>query len=177
MLHTPPHLLNRKATRRAADARRGRLGAGRYNHLVQRLAHVIRQAFDAGAIGSPWGFEGPLRAGIRADLCLQGWRWPDADAAAFDLLGDAFRIVCPNRPGWDEGQPEWAIHAGLLIERTICVRCKRPLPEGHFKFCGALCRSAHSKAIAAIKEAQEGEAYDLVTQRSLRVVGGYDTGL
>ena len=122
MLMVPPPL-RAKEHRRIRDARRGKLGPGRFDNLVRALARVIRLAFEARATASFWGLEGPLRAGIRSDLCLQGWRWRDADDMARELLAEAFRVVRATRPTWNEGQPEWAIPANTLIERTRCARC------------------------------------------------------
>ncbi len=150
--------LKRKQERRDRDARRGRLGPGRFDAQVKELVAVIRWAFDAGAIGSLFGLEGPLRHAIRADLCLQGWRWRDADDMAREVMDEALRAVRAIRPTWNEGQPEWTIPANTLIERTRCVRCHKPLPEGHHKFCGVLCASAHGKRLASIREADEARA-------------------
>lgn len=58
---------------------------------------------------------------------------------AREMLADAFRMAGAVRPSWNEGQLEWTIEAGTLIERTRCVRCHKPLPEGHHKFCGEIC--------------------------------------
>ncbi|SIR22486.1 hypothetical protein SAMN05421641_13124 [Paracoccus thiocyanatus] len=166
MLQMPAHLINRKE-RRARDARRGRLGEGRYNILVRELARVIRMAFEAGDTGSLFGLEGPLRAGIRSDLCRQGWGWLTADLCARDLLDDAFRVVRAVRPTWNEGQPEWTIEAGTLIERTRCARrgCGKKLPEGHYKFCSRLCASSHQKSIEYLREASDQRALDIAVQR------------
>ncbi|WP_444462565.1 hypothetical protein [Rhodobacter capsulatus] len=166
MLQLPAHMINRKE-RRARDARRGRMGEARYNALAKELARVIRLAFQAGATGSLWGLEGPLRAGIRSDLCLQGWGWCAADLLAREVLEDAFRIAgAMIRPTWNEGQPEWTIEAGTLIERTRCVRCHKPLPEGHHKYCGDICGSAHRAYTRRAGMATEATAYDLATQRT-----------
>lgn len=148
----------RKATRAERDALRGRMGSGRYEALVRDLAAVIRLAFEAGATGSLFGLEGPLRAGIRADLCLQGWRWRDAHAMACDLMDEAFRRVRAVRPSWNEGQSEWVIQPGLIIERTFCVSCHKPLPEGHKKFCSDPCRTGHHNRLFRLREAQEDAA-------------------
>ncbi len=134
----------RKEQRRERDRLRGRLGPGRFDALVQELAGVIRLAFEAGATASLWGLEGPLRHAIRSDLCLQGWKWKAADQMARDVLDEAFRRVRANRPTWEEGQPEWVIHEGLLIERTRCANCHKPLPEGHYKYCSKLCSDVSS---------------------------------
>ncbi|QRZ15958.1 hypothetical protein JWJ88_13675 [Paracoccus methylovorus] len=152
------------AARREREARRGQLGKGRFEMLVKELVAVIRLAFEAGATATLFGLEGPLRAGIRADLCRQGWRWQDADDMAREMLNEAFRAVRATRPGWDEGQPEWIIHAGTLIERTRCVRCHVPLPEGHFKFCGDVCKSSYHSNLSLLKSAGEDQVIKIVTK-------------
>lgn len=150
--------VKRKQIRRERDAMRGRLGKDRFGFLVKELVAVIRLAFEAGATATLFGLEGPLRAGIRSDLCRQGWSWKDADSMAREMLDEAFRMVRANRPTWNEGQPEWTIHAGTLIERTRCIRCHAPLPEGHHKFCSSLCGNTHNAWISARKRAAESTA-------------------
>lgn len=97
----------RKEQRRERERLRGRLGRARFDALAGELARLIRLAFAAGDTGSLFGLEGPLRHGIRSDLCLAGWRWETADAMARDLLEEAFRRARAVRPDWYEGQPEW----------------------------------------------------------------------
>ena len=82
---------------------------------------------------------------------------------ACDLLSETFRRLHAERPDWYEGQPEWVIHEGLLIERTRCVNCHIPLPEGHHKFCGDLCGSAHRHRMATRRRAHEERAVSLAT--------------
>jgi hypothetical protein len=154
----------RKAARRERDAARGRLQRARFDARAAELASVIRLAFAAGATGSLFGLEGPLRHGVRSDLCLQGWRWRDADEMARDLLEEAFRRVRAVRPTWQEGQPEWNLEAGTLIERTRCARCHKPLPEGRPKFCGEICKSAHHGRLTRIREADEATAVQIAIQ-------------
>lgn len=155
--------LRRKQQRRERDARRGRLGKGRFDNLVRELAGLSRLAFQAGAVGSLFGLEGPLRHQIRSDLCLQGWEWKEADDMARELLGMAYMALRAKRPDWDEGQPEWAIATNILIERTRCVRCHAQLPEGHWKFCSDLCKSGHHVRNGAIRRASEDEALRIAT--------------
>lgn len=157
--------VDRKHERRARDARRQRLGRGRYDTLVKDLSTVIRIAFEAGATASLWGLEGPLRAGLRADFCLQGWGWIAAELLTRDILQDAFRAAGEEqRPEWEEGQPEWVIHAGSLIERTRCANCHRPLPDGHFKFCSKLCSTVFGGRLSRLKGASEDLAVTLATR-------------
>jgi hypothetical protein len=128
------------------------------------MATLIRLAFDAGAIGSLLGLEGPLRYGIRSDLCLIGWRWRDADLTASDIVADALRRVRAVRPTWNEGQREWTIQAGIMIERTRCIKCHKPLPEGHHKFCSRLCGDAHQHRMALLRKGNEDTALRIATK-------------
>ncbi|WP_074742983.1 hypothetical protein [Celeribacter indicus] len=153
----------RKQQRKERDARRGRLGQGRFDALVNELAEVIRLAFEAGATASVWGLEGPLRHAICSDLCLQGWAWETADLMARELMDCAHRRVGAKRPTWNEGQPEWVIYEGTLIERTLCANCHKPLPEGRPKFCSDLCKGAHHAITARLKIANEDQAIRIAT--------------
>ncbi|MFJ1293253.1 hypothetical protein [Paracoccus yeei] len=160
-------MVDRKMARRerdARDAQRGQMGRDRFNNLAGRIVEVIRQAFISGETASVFGLEGPLRAGIRADLCRQGWRWRDADDEACSLLHEAFLTLRAERPNWEEGQASWAVSDDVLVSRTLCVNCGGALPEGHYKFCGDLCASAHHHALNSIKSACEGAAYDKVVK-------------
>ena len=161
---TEAMMQERRRARRAKEASRGRLGPGRFHGFVSELAGVMRLAFDAGATGSLFGLEGALRHAIRSELCLNGWRWPDADATARDLMDAAFRAVSARRPTWNEGQPEWTVEAGTLIERTRCARCGSPLPEGHHKFCSSLCARAHQNYRYRINRTSEAAAVAMATR-------------
>lgn len=161
-----PEALLRKKQRRERDARRGRLGKGRFDNIVRDFAGAIRLAHAAGEIGSLFGLEGPLRHSIRSDLCLQKWSWSDADDMAREILGMVFLVLRANRPSHDEGQPDWAISTNILTERTLCVRCHAPLPEGHFKYCSDLCGNASRAWAARLKSANE----DLAVQMAVRSI-------
>ena len=150
--------------RRERDARRGRLGPGRFDALVKELEGVIRLAFEAGATATLFGLEGPLRHELRSALCLQGWRWPDANAMACDLMDDAFRRVNATRPTWNEGQLEWTVEAGTLIERTRCVHCHKPLPEGHHKFCNHLCAQNYHRRTHRRRYQTEASAINMAVR-------------
>jgi hypothetical protein len=58
-------------------------------------------------------------------------------------------------------QKEWTISSGDLIERTRCVACHKPLPEGHFKFCGSICAGAHQMRLHRVRSAREETALDM----------------
>lgn len=102
--------------------------------------------------------EGPCRAGIRASLCMAGWRWADADFAAVEIVLSALNLIGARRPTWQQGQPEWTQDGALPIERTNCIRCRKPLPEGHYKFCGKVCSDAAYKARAEVVASEDRRA-------------------
>lgn len=127
--------------------------------MANRIAETTRGAWLDGTTASPWGLEGPLRARLRARFCLSGWPWPEADMLARDLLSEAFVAAgATDRPSWEEGQREWTVRPGTLIERTRCANCHIKLPEGRPKFCSDLCQNAAYLRIWRIKTAREGEA-------------------
>lgn len=151
--------------RNQRDAQRRRFGSGRYQQMVKDLAAVSLLAFEARAVATLFGLEGVLRHCVRSELCLQGWRWTDANALARLALEDAFAVVGAIRPTWYEGQLEWTVAAGTLIERTRCVKCHAPLPEGHHKFCSENCAATFYQGVHRIKHAQEGRAIRLAIRR------------
>jgi hypothetical protein len=111
--------------------------------IADRLADMATDAEP-----TPFAIEGPARHGIRSSLCLQGWPWQASDYEAMLLLIRAHQIVGAKRPTWEQGQPEYTQPGVLPIERTNCVRCGKPLPEGHIKFCSAVCFKAHRLIVA-----------------------------
>ena len=121
---------------------------------IERIASVLSQ-YEA----SPFEFEGPALAAIRADLCLAGWPWEAAHQEARQLVLAALDRIGARRPSWEVGQPE-AVHSHLdLFQRTRCARCGKHLPEGRRKFCSQLCgRSAAQDRKSAERKAQEAAA-------------------
>ena len=84
---------------------------------------------------------------------------------ARDLMDDACRRVNAIRRAWNEGQLEWTVQAGALIERTRGVRCHKPLPERHLRFCGELCADAHNENLNRTKEAHEDHRFDHIVKK------------
>jgi hypothetical protein len=83
-----------------------------------------------GMMDCPWNGEGPLRAGFRSRLCLQGWRWEEADNAADAVVKTALReLGCSARPTWEMGQRGFAHPGESFIERTRCVHCTAQIPD------------------------------------------------
>lgn len=148
-------LMLRRERRRQLDAIRGRLGEQRHDSLVDRVCVVIRAEREAGRIVVAFNLEGPLRRAIRGSLCREGWGWEAAEAAAKHIVDAGLRRLGAERPSWNEGQQEWTINAGTLIERTRCVNCGNHLPEGHTKFCGGLCAGAFNQRLARRRDAED----------------------
>lgn len=123
--------------------------------IVAAMAKVMRRDFSDGVTASMFAYESLFIAKIRARFCLIGWPWSLADRAARDLVEQALHLTGAERPSWDEGQREWTLSPGLLIERTRCVRCHGKLPEGHFKFCSELCGNAHRLRLLRLREMNE----------------------
>ena len=139
----------------------GQLGQSRFKTLKADMVVVIDLAFNARITATLFGLEGPLRAALRGDLCREGWCWQDADEAAETVLASALEEVGAVRPPWNEGQSEWAISSGDLLERTRCVNCHGPLPEERTKYCSDQCRKTHNLRLMRLREAQEGAALSL----------------
>jgi predicted nucleic acid-binding Zn ribbon protein len=114
-----------------------RLGKDRKLSIRGKIVAIMREAEP-----TPFACEGPCRAGIRASLCLQGWKWVDADVAAADVVTAALNIAGAKRPTWQEGQPEWTQPGALPILRYYCSRCGAKLPEGHRLWCSDVCAHA-----------------------------------
>lgn len=154
-----------KAKTRAREAERGRFGKQRAGHLEDRLAALMRAAFASGEIAYIGGLEAPLRHGIRATLCLGGRRWRAADAAAQAAVAGALRRVGAVRPTWNEGQPEWAVSSGDLIERTRCVECHKPLVGEQRKFCSRGCATRHHARLEYLRNATKDNVTWLAVRR------------
>lgn len=123
------------AERIRAEAKR--LNRARKEALRDRIAAMMREVEP-----TPFAVEGPCRAGIRSSLCLQGWKWADADMAAAEIVTWALRIVGAARPTWEQGQPEYTQPGAIAVRRDNCIRCNKPLPDGHYKFCCLICAKA-----------------------------------
>lgn len=136
--------------------------------MAGRVAKVIRLAFEAGRISSLLGLEGVLRSALRADLCLRGWQWADANQAAVNIVAVAHSLLGAERPDWYEGQPEYVVSDGLLIERTRCKLCHRPLPEERRKYCSQICGSADSHRLVRVRAASDKMVADMAVHEARR---------
>lgn len=118
-----------------------RLSRARREFLRDRVADIMR-AGDP----TPFALEASCRHGIRSGLVLDGWRWAAADATAAEIVASALAIIGATRPTWMQGQPEYTQDGALPIEREHCIRCGKPLPEGHWRFCSSVCATAYNGA-------------------------------
>ena len=162
-----PFDMPHKPTRRERDAARHRLAKERANAIIGHLCATTRLSLSEGRIITPLAHEAMFRRVIRSQLCLQGWRWHPADQAARDLVAVVLSILQVKRPSWNEGQRDWTVEGGALIERTRCARCGNPLPEGHHKFCGRLCSSAHHARLVRLHNAGEELAGKMASRYEL----------
>lgn len=154
-------------TRRERDAARQRLSKDRAENIIGNLCAMTRHAMQTGRILIPLAYEALFRRVIRSELCLQGWRWQSADETACDLITITLSMLQAKRPTWNEGQPEWTIERGTLIERTRCATCHKPLPEHHTKFCGKGCRNIHGLRLMKLREADEWQMATLASRSPL----------
>jgi hypothetical protein len=114
-----------------------KLARHRREAIIDKLAAMMRRAEP-----TPFALEGPARAAIRARICMGGWRWGAADAAADDCVQAALARVGARRPDWKQGQPEYTQDGYAPRTRERCARCAKPLPEGNYRYCGPVCAKA-----------------------------------
>lgn len=153
----------RPITKAEAKLRPRQLNRDKRRHLIGTVAGLMKAAKESGTAATLLNFEGPCRHGLRSRLTLEGWRWQDADDMATEIVAAALRQIGAQRPTWAEGQPEYVQNgAGALIERTRCIRCHGPLPEGHFKFCDRLCGQSHREIIVHRQTLAENRVIDTV---------------
>lgn len=120
--------------RRKALARR-RLKPG----VRKLLVDVAVMLMSGDELSTPFQMEGPIRALAREFLCLWGWEWLAADAAAEEVTEAALAKLKAKRPSWDEGQPNYSSTIRLSQERSRCRNCGERLPEGRPVFCCKKC--------------------------------------
>lgn len=146
-----------KPTRRELDAKRGKLAKDRAQHITGHLCALTRDALASGRILTPLAYEALFRRVIRSELCLQGWRWQAADDAARAVVSVVLFALQAKRPSWNEGQREHTIEGGALIERILCARCHKRLPDDRPKFCSDLCKSSYNSQLLRLREANENQ--------------------
>lgn len=140
-----------KPVARVAKARK--LSKDRRRHLVETVATILKD-------GRPtyFAFEASCRHGIRSGLCLDGWKWQEAEATADDLVSAALRQIGAIRPTWAQGQPEYTEPVA-----SRCLHCRRIMPEveegrERRKYCSHECFRAYHQARWAADHREEAIA-------------------
>lgn len=126
---------------------RHKLARERHRQLVNDAVTIMRR-WEM----SPFEYEASCRNGLRAGLCLRGWRWADADHAAAEIVDAALRRIGAVRPTWQQGQPEWTQDGFSPVDRTFCAfsECDRRIPQERLetrggydvKYCSRECAGA-----------------------------------
>lgn len=87
---------------------------------------------------TPFRWESACRHGLRAALCLKGWRWDAADGHAARVVSLALaRVGATLRPPWRVSQPE-------AVEREFrwCASCGGYSADGNDRpWCSDECRN------------------------------------
>lgn len=144
----------------ATPSKRVQINKDRRAHLVRVVGAILARAEP-----TPFVLEATCRHAIRSRLCLLGWTWAKADDMAAGIVRDGLCRIGAKRPSWKQGQPEWTQDGYSPIGRTLCVRCKGKLPQGHRKFCGQLCAVSHHHRMEFLQSLESGAAYDAVVQK------------
>lgn len=91
---------------------------------------------------SHFEFEGPVRAGLRVGLVLDGMRWARADFEAASIVEEGLRTIGAKRPDTEEAQPRY-------VDRgDFCFHCGKPMPDElvsggrNHRFCSKECAVA-----------------------------------
>jgi hypothetical protein len=94
------------------------------------------------AVPTPFRVEAVCRYTLRVALIYSNWGWEEADLEAQLIVRSALQLIGAKRPRWAEAQPEFTQQAVLPILRESCMRCRKPLPPGHWKYCSSVCGAA-----------------------------------
>lgn len=142
-----------------------RLRAGQRTKMIDALAPILRRAEP-----TPFVLEGPLRAHLRARLCLKGWGWKDADRAAEDVVGATLNRIGATRPSWKQGQPEYTQDGITVVQRMTCTNCGARLPDGHTKFCSPVCATNFHSRLSYMNKTYEAERLNEIEDSFARCV-------
>lgn len=133
-------------------------------HRRETMTRAVMRILDCGR-SSKFEYEAAARHGLRSALCLEGWRWPEADRVAASIVEEALRRLGAQRPAWWQGQPEYA---DTDTSRGGCARegCGKPIPIERVssngvavKYCSDFCKSnAH-----AARQRESGGLMDMAT--------------
>lgn len=115
--------------------------------IVLAIVNVIREEKDEGRAPTLFTHEAAIWQALRRGLCLEGWRWPDANREAREILDDALKKANAVRPRWLDGQPHYTDARNIWGLLDKCLQCSKPLDEGAKTFCTPRCyQTYHTKA-------------------------------
>lgn len=132
----------------------------------ERRKHVVNEIFD---VLKDWRYskfenEGPAHHGLRAALCLDGFRWGSADLESDLIVQEGLRRLGAKRPSYDEGQ--W--HYTVAPEQ--CVWCLGAIDETDqargFRFCSPVCANSAYEH----REYQHTRKFDSSAQNAYLVI-------
>lgn len=119
---------------------------------------------------SPFEYEGPARAGLRAGFCLEGNRWALSDIEAEEIVAEGLRrIGVKRRPTLAEGQREYT--ASL----ETCLWCGDILEDAASdgrrvtRFCSTICANSallRRRTVDNYRETSVGESAYRMVQRA-----------
>lgn len=114
------------------------LNSNRRKHYISEMMDMLRDWRS-----TPFENEGPVVAGLRSGMCLEGYGWHESHREASIMVNEVFSNLGVKRPTFEEGQREYS------IPPENCSWCGLEVPEelviGQRKtrFCSSVCaRSA-----------------------------------
>lgn len=116
------------------------------------------------AVPTPFRVEAVCRYTLRVALIYSSWGWEEADVEAQLIVRSALQAVGAKRPRWAEAQPDYVQPGVLPIRRERCMRCRKPLPEGHWKYCSAVCGAAAEVDRAQHRDREEVYAREKISR-------------
>jgi hypothetical protein len=106
----------------------------------REVATTQAQEVMSAWVKTPFEREAETRHAIRSSFCLGGHNWSASDEEAERITSQALAAMGAQRPGWDEGQPNFA------TSEDYCQWCNGPRDLGTpGKYC---CRECAGAAIA-----------------------------
>lgn len=86
---------------------------------------------------TPFAGESDAIAFLRAQRCLDGYRYARADMEARNIVSSALNLIGAKRPAWIDGQP-----VALPLAYRLCVECGAPLYSDATSHETACCSEA-----------------------------------
>ncbi len=140
-----------------ARAKRKRREQARRLHqepIIRRVAEIL-------ATGTPtkWRWESACRRGVRAALCLKGWKWDVADDRASRIVSLALhRLGAGARPTWRVAALDERQQRVGEVEYQFCRRCGgRQEPGSSSPWCSRECWRGEREALRFVQSRRDDE--------------------